>query len=566
MITIQRWPVLVAWIWGISTVVVFDLDVSAAAPSQKKHGLAEKAAIQTVLAYATAISQGDRATFGRLDFSCQYRQVTESQQGSPVSSASLYEQCWQEMVRSHAHLLKRTDRGMDVLWPSTGPLVLYGDDLPELPASAFVMDVIGLTPPGSGLRLTPTAARRIPNSSFRLTSDGPVLSVPTTVVEMTVHYQDPLTSPVAYAPGTVRWTNTVKRAKGALKSVTTQWVMFSGLKTYGFAEDRAVVLRPVPQGSDSTGLSPEIIPFATEKSRALPSSLTWWGPQDQPGTLTAAAVRAASFPELRDRVALLNRVLIIDPNHVEALTILSKHLYTALLQQAAERHHVIVKTPALARLLNEFYWNIYSAAGRVELASTMEMGGLTEPTPADLLYRMLPAMETLARLRPELLDNRFRLGIAYRWNNDQLPMIQTFEALVRDIPDHQRPQKVEALLQLAWSRINKVAWNRVLHDPDSVKAYSDAEAALALAELPIDKFLAEYTMAYCMIFMPNYGDKASLLHHLTEAKRWFDQITEKTEQDDAVWRYFLRTELLKAVLDADPMFEPLVAASEEGQG
>ncbi|MCP9454830.1 MAG: hypothetical protein NNA18_01815 [Nitrospira sp.] len=566
MRVIHRWPVWVAWVGGISTLVVFNLDLSAAAPFQKNHGPAEKAAIQTVLAYATAISQGDHATFGRLDFSCQYRQLTESQRSAPLSDASFYEQCWQEMVRSHAHLLKRTDRGMDVLWPSTGPLVFYGDDLPDLPASAFVMDVIGLSPPGSGLRLTPLTIRRIPNGSFRLQSDGPVLSVPATVVEMVIHYQDPLTSPVAYAPGTARWTNTVKRARGAVKSITTQWVMFSGLKTYGFAEDRAVVLYPLPQRHNSTRLSPEIVPFVTEKSRALPSSLVWWGPQDQPGVLIAAAARAASFPELRDRVALLNRILIIDPNHVEALTILSKHLYTALLQQAVERHRVIVPTPALARLLNEFYWNIYSAAGRVELASTMEMGDVTEPTPADLLYRMLPAMETLARLHPELLDNRFRLGVAYRWNNDQLPMIQTFEVLVQDIPDHHRSLKVKALLQLAWSRINKVAWNRILHDPDSVRAYADAESALALADLPIDKFFAEYTMAYCMIFMPNYGDKAKLLHHLTEAKRWFDQITDKTEQDDVVWHYFLHTELLQAVLAADPIFKPIMTASGEEQG
>jgi hypothetical protein len=73
-------------------------------------------------------------------------------------------------------------------------------------------------------------------------------------------------------------------------------------------------------------------------------------------------------------------------------------------------------------------------------------------------------------------------------------------------------------------------------------------------------------MAYCMIFMPNYGDKATLLHHLTEAKRWFDQIAEKHEQDDVVWRYFLNTELLKAVLDADPMFQPILASNWKERG
>ncbi|MCS6897146.1 MAG: hypothetical protein NZM29_04170, partial [Nitrospira sp.] len=567
MILTQRLPITVVLLEICSILSLSDAGVAMAAASSNKKAAADKAAVQTALAYATAISAGDRVTFGKLDFSCQYQLLTAQADrfaSPPPANDSFYEHCWREVTRAHARTLTRTDLGMEVLWPSTGPLVSFGDDMWELPSSAFVMDSIGVSPPGSGLRLLPTNSKRIPNGSFRLKPNGQVVGVPATAVEITVQYQDPLTAPVSYAPGTVRWTNTVKRARRVLKAVTTQWVVFSGLKKYGFSGDHAVFLLPVPASEpDPGGPRTEVVPFATEKSRAIANSLVWWEPQDQPGTLAAAAVRAAAFPDLRDRVALLNRVLLIDPHHADALTILTKHLYSALLRQAAEKHHLIVKDHALARAVNEFYWNIYAASGRVELASTMEMGGLTEPTAADLLYRMLPAMETLAQIRPEMLDNRFRLGVAYRWNNDQLPMIQTFESLVREIPEHRRAQKAEALLQLAWSRINKVAWNRVLHDPESLRAYADAEASLALAELPLDKFLAEYTMAYSMIFMPNYGDKTRLFHHLTEAKRWFDQMTEK---DEAVWQYFLRTELLKAVLDADPAFRTFLATSGEEQG
>jgi hypothetical protein len=377
-----------------------------------------------------------------------------------------------------------------------------------------------------------------------------------------VRYQDPLTAPVAYAPDTVQWTNTVKRPRRAVKAVATQWVVFTGLKKYGFPGDVAVFHRPVETMPEAPGMAAEKIPFATEISRALPESLVWWGPNDQPGTLTAAAARAASFPDLRDRVALLNRVLIIDPNQADALRVLTRNLYAVLLREAANGHNLTVKDPALSLTVNEFYWNIYAGAARLDLSSTMEMGGLSRPTPADFLYRMLPAMETLAKTHPEELDNRFRLGLAYRWNNDQLPMIETFETLVSDIPDGKNTPKAEALLQLAWSRINKVAWNRILHDPDSFRAYADAEASSALAELPLDKFLAEYTMAYSMIFMPDYGDKPKMLRHLTEAKRWFDDVPGK---HDAVWRYFLHSELLKAVLEADPTFQPILASAEEKQ-
>lgn len=536
-----------------------------AAGSAKKGSSVDNTAIDTAVAFASAISRGDRIGFGRLDFACQYRLVTAASTGlttAPSTQDPSYDDCWREMTERHAHTLTRTDVGMDILWPSAGPLAFFGDDMLDLPSSAFVMDAIGVSPPGSGLRLTVTNSRRIPDGSFRLAPRGKVVGVPATLVDVTVHYQDPLTAPVAYTPGTAHWTSTVKRPRRALKSITTRWVVFSGLKKYGFHGNAAVFLHPVPTEPEAAGMRAEKIPFATETSRALAGSLVWWESNDQPGTLSAATARAATFPELRDRVALLNRILLIDPLHVDALTVLTRHLYAMLLRDAADRHRLNVRDQALSVTVNEFYWNINAVTARLDLSNNMEMGGFSQPTPADFLYRMLPAMETLAHARPEQLDNRFRLGIAYRWNNDQSPMIQTFESLLRDIPEQRKTPRAETLLQLAWSRINKVAWNRILHDPDSLRAYADAEASLVLAEQPLDKFLAEYTMAYSMMFMPDYGDKTKMLQHLTEAKHWFDQVPGK---DDAVWRYFLETERLKAVLDADPLFRTILASTGEEQ-
>jgi hypothetical protein len=544
------------------------IDSASAATARKPKGSphAGNAAADTARRYAQAVADGDRVIAGQLDFACQYRLVTTSSgvvKSQPPVGDPFYESCWKHLNAAHARVLQRSDVGMEMLWPSTGPLAFFGDELPRTPASAFVMDALGLSPPGSGLHIEVTGSRSIPSGSFRLKPDGKVLGVPATLVQLTVRYQDPLTSPVTYAPGTVKWTSTIKRARRALKSVVTQWVVLSGLRQHGFPGNTAVFNLPVATQPDVPGMVAEKVPFTTETSRVLPESLEWWGPTDQPGTLTAAAARAAAFPELRDRVALLNRVLIIDPEQPDALLVLTRNLYAVLLREAGSRHKLTVKDPALSLVVNEFYWNVYAAGERVELSNGMEMGGFTQPTPADFLYRLLPALETLARLYPEQLDTRFRLGVAYRWNNDQLPMIQTFESLVKDIPDTRKTPKAEALLQLAWSRINKVAWNRILHDPESLRAYADAEASLATAELPLDKFLAEYTMAYSMIFMPNYGDKPKMLQHLTEAKRWFDEVPGKT---DEVWRYFLHSDLLKAILDADPMFQPLLASAGEPKG
>ena len=561
--------VLIGMLLLLGLLIVFettlpDLVKAASKPPQKarENKAVHNAAIDTALRYAEAIAKGDKTTTGQLDFACQYKFVARqsaTSQSPPAAEAS-YEECWQELTAGHAPVLKRSDIGMNILWPSTGSLAFYGDELSRTQASAFVMDTLGVSPPGTGLHLTVTDSRPIPHGSFRLKPNGKVLGVPTTLVDLTVHYQDPLTSPVTYGPGSVHWTNTIKRERRAVKSITTRWVVFSGLRTHGFPRDTAVFHLPVASTPEAPGKITDRIPFTTETSRALPESIVWWGPDDQPGTLTAAAAQAAAFPELRDRVAQLNRILIIDPHQVDALTILTRTLHAVLLQEAAQSHKLSVKDPALSLTVNEFYWNTYAAAGRLDLSNAMEMGGFSQPTPADFLYRLLPALETLAQTHPEQLDTRFRLGMAYRWNNDQIPMIETFEALVNDIPTNRRTPRAEALLQLAWSRINKVAWNRILHDPDSVRAYEDAYASSALAELPIDKFLAEYTMAYSMIFMPGYGDKSQILRHLTEAKRWFDDIPAK---DDEVWRFFLHSDLLKAVLDADPMFQPILASAEK---
>ncbi|HET9846261.1 MAG TPA: hypothetical protein VFQ02_10930, partial [Nitrospira sp.] len=457
---------------------------------------------------------------------------------------------------------ERVDVGMDVLWPTNGALPFFHDDLTHYPASAFVMDLIGLSPPGSGLRLEAVSTTPLPNASFHLRPQTPLISVPATLVTLTVTYQDPLTAPITKAPGSYKWTNTVKPARRAVKKLNTQWVVLSGLKRHGFPRDAAVVNLLVQDGGPAEGIQQEIIPFVTEKSQAIPGSVVWWEPEDAPGLLVASAARAASFPNLRDRVALLNRVLIIDPNQADALTVLTRDLYAVILREAIAAHQLTVKDPALAMAVNEQYWNVYAQGERLDLSLDMEMGGLDKPTTADYLYRLLPALRTLAEVRPEQLDNRFRWGAALRWNLDQDLSIEVHEQLVKDVPAERKTAKAEALLQLAWSRINKVAWNRNLDDKDVLAAYRDAEQAAALAEIPLDKFIAEYTKAYSLLFSPNRDNRA-ILEHLTEAKRWFDEIPGNNQQ---VWDFFIGADSLKSVLDADPIFQPLLASGASHKG
>ena len=540
------------------------LSTASAAPAQKRSkGLAPSASI--ALRYAEAISKGDVVQTAKLDFACQYRLVAATRSGLasyPDKADASYETCWQGIKASHEAALTRVDVGMDVLWPSNGALPFFREDLSRYPASAFVMDLVGLSPPGSGLHLKAVSTKALPNASFHPRPHSSLVSVPTTLVTITVAYQDPLTAPITKAPGSYKWTNTVKPARRAVKSLNTQWVVLSGLKKHGFPGDSAVVNLLINDGASVDGIPQEIVPFVTESSKAVPDSVLWWGPEDAPGLLVASAARAAAFPALRDRVALLNRVLIIDPNQAEALTVLTRDLYAVILREALPAHKLTVKDPALAMAVNEQYWNVYAQNERFDLSLNMEMGGLDKPTTADYLYRLLPALRTLAEVRPEQLDNRFRWGAALRWNLDQDLSIEVHEQLVKDVPDERKTAKAEALLQLAWSRINKVAWNRNLDDKDVRAAYQDADQALTFAEIPLDKFIAEYTKAYSLLFTPD-RDNHAILARLTEAKRWFAEIPGTNQE---IWDFFIGADSLKSVLDADPIFQPLLASGASQKG
>jgi hypothetical protein len=273
--------------------------------------------------------------------------------------------------------------------------------------------------------------------------------------------------------------------------------------------------------------------------------------------LIAAVGRAASFPEQRERIGLLNRVLIVDPYQPDALKALSRDLYRTLLTAAESEHKIPVADPELAEHFNELFWDTYAQTTRMDIALGMEMGGFEKPTPADLLYRLIPAMEKLAKVRPGDLENRLHLGVSYRWNNDQLAAINTHEALLQETAPEHHALRARTLIELAWSRIARISWNRNFDDPSIHQAYREAEEAFKFTDRPLDKFAAAYTMAYSLAFTP-HRDNRAMLEHLTEAQTWYKDLPGASP---ASWRYLLGNDTLKGVLQADPIFKPLLAGS-----
>lgn len=528
------------------------LDSAHAAPVSKKSK--PSPALAAAQRYAEAVASGDRVAAGRLDFACQLGMVSAGSaplKRFPPESDPVYARCWEGLAKAHATAVEQHDQGVSELWPGKGVLVFFKEDLTEYAPSFFVMDRLGLSPPAGGLKIESLNSAPLPAASFRIRGGGPLVEAQAAVVKLGVTYKDPLTSPVAYAPSEDHVTRKAKKARLAMKGVTVKWVVLTGLRRLGFPGDAAVLNLPVA-GADGAA-----VPFVTERGGYLHDTRRWWNPADVAGVLTAAVTRASQLPEQRDRLAMLNRVLLIDPVQPDALTVLSRELYRTLLNAGAAAHKVPLGDAALAARFNELYWNAVSQTYRVEIAEASHLAQRGQPLPADFLYRMLPAMEALARLAPENHENRLKLGMAYRWNREHENGIAVHERLVKEIPPARAAARARALLELAWSRIAKVEWSRKIGDPDIQAAYREAEEVARLMDRPLDKFTAAYTMAYSLAFTPDRDNK-KMLELLTEARRWYQQVPGSTPES---WRYLLQFDTLKGVVEADPAFQSLLAAS-----
>ena len=129
---------------------------SAFAAAAKKSKKSVTSAEATAQRYAEAMGTGNKVGVGQLDFACQYPLVAAAPHGIktyPADSDPVYDSCWQHLREAHASTLVRSDVGMEVLWPSNGELVFFSEDLNRYPASAFVTDSLGLTPPGTGFHI-----------------------------------------------------------------------------------------------------------------------------------------------------------------------------------------------------------------------------------------------------------------------------------------------------------------------------------------------------------------------------------------------------------------------------
>ncbi len=526
------------------------------------HADSSDASLTTIREFAQAVSQGDRVAAGQRDFVCLLKMAQQQlfvDGNFPDPLSPVYEWCAQRRTKAHEHILSQHDRSLDNISPGPGQLIDFGDFQrfyiaetrnKQLAPSFFVMEEIARHEPDHPFAIEAVGSGTLPHASFPSADESTVHAAPTTYITTTISYPNPLTAPISNGPGAKDWATPYKKVQRVIQSVKVKWVILSDLKSLGFPIDQAVLDLPLEGPHGTT------IPFVVDAGGYVPHSTTWFGPEDQTETAMAGIKQAQAASSSLDALMLLNRILLITPGNKEVLRVFADQLYQGLLSYGSRLNSIDIRDDRLAQRFNELYWTVQSQTDRFDLSLGMEIGGKSEPMPADYLYRMIPVMEALSSLEPGDFENRMRLISAYRWNNDQQAALSAPQELLAEVPAEQKEVRAEVLLELAWARIGKVAWNRHYDDPDIRKGYDAAKRAFDLTDDPMNKFTAAYAMAYSLAFhVPR--DNQTMLDLLQQAKEWHQKIPGANSQS---WAYMLENDTLKGIVQTDPTFKALLAA------
>ncbi|MDH5428243.1 MAG: hypothetical protein OEZ57_08605 [Nitrospirota bacterium] len=518
--------------------------------------------LSTITEYANAVSKGDRVAAGQRDFVCLLKMAQQQLLGNgqfPDGLSPIYEWCAQRRSEAHAGAVNHHDGGLDNIWPGPGKLVDFQDfqqfyiaetASKQLAPSFFVMHDIAHQESSNPFTIQAVEFGTLPHASFPSPDESMVHAAPTHFVTTTITYPNPLTAPVSNGPGAADWVVPYKKVQRVIQSVNVKWVVLSDLKRLGFPTDHAVLDFPLDGPHGTT------IPFVVDAGGFVPRSTKWFGPDDQNDAAMAGITQALAAPTPLETLMQLNRVLMIAPNNKEVLSVFANQLYQGLLTYGGRLNGVAIDGDRLTQRFNELYWTVKSQTDRFDLGLGMVTGGKSEPTPADYLYRMIPVMEALASTEPGDFQNRLHLTSTYRWNNDQMAALSSPQELLAAVPAEQEEVRAEVLLELAWARIGKVAWNRHFDDPDIHKGYDSAKKAFDLTKDPLNKFTAAYAMAYSLAFqVPR--DNPAMLDLLHQAKDWYEKIPGATPQG---WAYMLENDTLKGIVNTDPTFKSLLAA------
>ncbi|MBK9306675.1 MAG: hypothetical protein IPM58_06210 [Nitrospira sp.] len=506
------------------------------------HGSAASSRIQPghdisrfALRYAQALAHSQIETWAAADLGCLIQVRDRAGGTSPKLKAELARRCWDETLRTHTTMVEQqaevgvfnaTERGvglglLDDRHRATGRWKEY-------PPAIFLSPSVVLQDQAPIPQLTVVGTS--PKQRFALShiQEGSLVSVLGHAVDIKIVYPDPLTAPLALRPEEVWWGNGSPRQFGPVHEVVARFIVVTGLRKLGFPTDRAVMNEGLPAGPliATTHYGPRPDHGRTYdqadsdhtivKGELVPGSTQWWERTDAEPFMRAA-LNQATHLTAENRAGILTRLLLIDPEDALTHSMRGNDGYQAVLQQGIARGGLAARDGHALRRVAELYWTIQAQTWRQEVTAVSEG---YEPA-ADAIYRALASYETLVRQDRATPEQRRRLGVLTRWNNDPTGALGIHEALLRD----STPGTIEyatILTEIAWDRIQFVSWNRRYDHPWLPQAQAEAEKAVQWLRQPYDKLHAHYAQVAV--------ESLSVPRHLDQFQERMQQIRQDVDQ------------------------------------
>jgi hypothetical protein len=520
-----------------------------------------------VLRYAEALVTSRVTEWAALDLGCL---TLRRQQGA---SAETDRACWDGTMKAHRVLV--ADEPEKGIFGAVGRGLGFGlisethrqaDTWKDSPPGVFLSPAVTTdTVP----RVTVKKVWPVRSIAIQEKGKDPV-AVGGTMVEVLVTYPDPLTAPLALKPNEVWWANGQIRRYAPVRELAVQFVVVSGLRKLGYSSDTAVVneaLTDAPQIPGTRyGFNPENIGRAFDRPddpSAAPSargglvlgSARWWTKQEAAERFRAGVERAKHLSIQPERQALLRRLLLLDPNDAETNALLGGDLFHAFLGEGLSKSGIHAQDEEVRLRLAELYWNLQAPTWRQELVEV----AVGHSTAAEALYGAIQALELAQRGRTEDRELRRRLGALYRWSNDADAALVAHEGLLAQLPPTEVRQRGSLLGELAWDRIQWIAWNRRYDHPWLPQAGQEAAEALSLGESPVEKLIAGQALLMAEALSAS-RDPARLQEALRRVRQWHDQVAGVA----GLWDYLAGNDLVRPLLAAEtPAGTPTVTRAPD---
>lgn len=507
---------------------------------------------RVALQYAQAMADGRAAAWATLDLGCLTRRLANN----PVGDSP--EACWQATLAAHTELLAdQPERGIfgaqgrgvgfGLLHESHRKADLWRDYPPALFVSPSVWKQGGGPPP----KIKYVKTLPIRATGLQFPDARPPVTVRVTLVELSITYPDPLTAPLALRPGEPWWASGVVRRYGPVRDLVVRVPVVSGLKAAGYPVDRAVLSAGLPEtptllGTGGGGLS-EIgwsseLPGARTGGPELAGGLRlgstrWWDRQSAGERFAAELREIKSLAPSPTRLERLLRLFRLDDRDPELNRLLGDDLYANLVTAALTRSGVGGGDDETRRRLAELYWTLQAPTWRQELTEV----AVGHSEVAEALYRAAQAYEIVVQsgtADPEIVR---RFATLRRWNNESESALDMHEGLLRHLDQGQTRWRAILLAEMAWDRLQWIAWTRRYHHPWLEQAKREAEEALALAEEPVYKLVAsEAVLVAEALTVPRRPDRVEA--SLESVRQWHGRLSNVT----GLWPHLVGNDLVKA--------------------